>query len=111
MSTIFGKILAGELPSQRVYEDEKLIVIKDINPVAAVHLLLIPRKEYASIQDVPASDLSIVAHIVSVAQEMAQKFGVEKGYRLITNCGESAGQTIFHLHFHLIGGQKLGAMA
>ena len=111
MSTIFGKILDGQLPAERVYEDDQLIVIKDINPVASVHLLIIPRKEFTSIQEVPEKELAIVSHIASVAQQMAKKFGVENQYRLLTNCGEAAGQTIFHLHFHLIGGQKLGSMA
>lgn len=111
MSTIFGKILQGDIPAEKVYEDEQLIAIKDINPVAPIHLLIIPRKEFASLQAIPDAELSIVSHIAKVAQKLAKEFDIVDNYRLLTNNGSDAGQTIFHLHFHLIGGKKLGPMA
>ncbi|MCB1072500.1 MAG: histidine triad nucleotide-binding protein [Chlamydiales bacterium] len=111
MSTIFGKIIKGNLPADKVYENERIIVIKDINPKAPVHLLLIPKKEYPSLQEVPKEDLSIIQEIIYVAQDLARKFDVADNYRLLTNIGTKAGQSVFHLHFHLIGGKLLGDMA
>lgn len=109
--TLFGKIIAGELPAEKVYEDETVIAIKDINPAAPVHLLIMPRKEYTSIQHIPKGELSVISHIIEVAQKLAKEFHIDDNYRLLTNNGSDAGQTIFHLHFHLIGGRKLGPMA
>lgn len=111
MTTIFGRIIAGELPAEKVYEDDNIVVIKDLHPVAPVHLLIIPKKEIKDLQSVTAEDAPLLAEIVRVAQEVAEEFGVADGYRLLTNSGAPAGQTIFHLHFHLIGGRRLGAMA
>lgn len=111
MSTIFGRILKGELPAEKVLENEHLIVIKDIHPVAPVHLLIIPRKAIPSIQHLQEADLPLLQEIIKAAQHVAQDFGVQDNYRLLTNNGSEAGQTIFHLHFHLIGGRALGAMA
>ena len=111
MSTIFGKIIQGDLPADKVYENESVLVIKDINPQAPVHLLLIPKKEYSTLQDVPKGELNIISEIIEVAQNLAEKFGVADNYRLLTNIGTKAGQSVFHLHFHLIGGRSLGPMA
>jgi histidine triad (HIT) family protein len=111
MTTLFSKIIKGELPATKVFENERILAIKDINPAAPVHLLIISKKEIHDLQSVTAEDLPLVAEMISVSQELAKKFGVEKGYRLLTNNGSSAGQTIFHLHFHLIGGRHLGPMA
>ncbi len=111
MNTIFGKIIRGELPSEKVFENDRLLAIKDLYPVAPVHLLIIPKKEIASLQAMQSEDFSLLAEIVEVAQKLAVQFNVQDGYRLLTNNGSSAGQTIFHLHFHLIGGRALGAMA
>lgn len=110
MSTIFGKILKGELQADIVHENEHLIVIKDIHPVAPVHLLIIPRKEIASIQAMGKEDLPVMQEIIKAAQKVAVDFGVESDYRLLTNNGVKAGQTVFHLHFHLIGGKPLGSL-
>jgi histidine triad (HIT) family protein len=110
MSTIFGKIVTGEIPSEKVYENDFLVVIKDIAPVAPVHLLIIPRKEIPDLQSLHEEDLPLMAEVVRVAQELAREYGVETGYRLLTNNGVSAGQSIFHLHFHLIGGRPLGRL-
>lgn len=111
MNTVFGKIIKGDLPADKVFESETIIVIKDISPKAPVHLLIIPKKAYPSLQEVPHEDLSIITEIVEVAQNLAKKFDVADNYRLLTNIGTKAGQSVFHLHFHLIGGKPLGAMA
>lgn len=111
MSTIFEKMINGELPSNKVYESVNLLVIKDISPQAPVHLLLIPKKAYTSLQKVPKEELFIIQELMEVAQKLAEKFGVADNYRLVTNIGTKAGQSVFHLHFHLIGGKPLGSMA
>lgn len=98
------------MPAEIVFEDDKVIAIKDINPQAPVHLLIMPKEEFKDIQSVPEEKLSILSHIVKTAQKLAKEHGVEKGYRLLTNNGEPAGQTVFHLHFHLLGGRDLGAL-
>jgi len=109
--TVFGKIINRELPADIVFENERILAIKDINPAAPVHLLIMPKKEIPSVQEISEDDLPLIGEIVQVAMELAKEFGVETGYRLLTNNGSSAGQTIFHLHFHLIGGKNLGPMA
>lgn len=109
--TIFSKIIDGELPSEKVFENERILAIKDIHPVAPVHLLIITKKEIPSIQALEQEDLSLIGEIITISQKLAEEFGVEENYRLLTNNGEEAGQTIFHLHFHLIGGRSLGSMA
>lgn len=111
MTTIFGKIIRGELPAEKVFENERILAIKDIHPAAPVHLLIIPKKEVPNIQSLKGEDLAILQEIVTVAQQLAKEFGIEEGYRLLTNNGPDAGQTIFHLHFHLIGGRPLTHLA
>lgn len=111
MTTIFGKIIKGTLPAEKVYEDDTVIAIKDINPAAPVHLLIMPRKEYKSIQHIPVSEMGVIAHIIEVAQKLAKEFDIDDNYRLLTNNGTDAGQSVFHLHFHLIGGKPLGPIA
>ena len=107
---VFKKIVDGELPCDKVFENERVIAFKDIAPVAPVHLLIVPKKEIASLQEIASEDHALVGECIEIAQKLAKEFGVEKGYRLLTNCGSDAGQTIFHLHFHLIGGRRLGPM-
>ena len=111
MTTIFGKIIKGELSAERVFENERILAIKDLHPKAPVHILIMPKKEIEDLQSVAADDLPLIAEMVAVAQQLAKEFKIEKGYRLITNNGSDAGQIIFHLHFHLIGGKRLGGMA
>jgi histidine triad (HIT) family protein len=111
MTTLFGKIISGELPAEKVFENDFLIVIKDIAPKAPVHLLIISKKEIPDLQSVKEEDWPIVTEMIKVAQQLAVEFKVEKGYRLLTNNGTQAGQTIFHLHFHLLGGGFLGHLA
>lgn len=108
MTTIFGKIIKGELPAEKVFESERILAIKDLYPVAPVHILIMPKKEIPDFQSIKPEDYSILSEICAVAQKLAKEFGVEDGYRLLTNNGANAGQVIFHLHFHLIGGKRLG---
>lgn len=106
--TIFGRIIKGELPAEKVFENDKVIAIRDIHPQAPVHILIMPKKEYKDFQSIPHEDLGILVDIAKAAQEIAEQEGISDGYRLLTNIGPSAGQTVFHLHFHLIGGRSLG---
>lgn len=108
--TVFGKIINGELPCDKVFENDKVIAFKDIHPVAPVHILIVPKKEIKALQDMQDEDFDLMKDVVKAAQEIAQEFGIDKGYRLLTNNGSLAGQTVFHLHFHLIGGRPLGAL-
>ena len=108
--TIFKQIIDGEIPSEKVFENARLLAIKDKFPIAPVHILILPKKEYASLQEIPESDFSIFAEIIAVAKTLATEFGVEDNYRFLTNVGSLSGQSIFHLHFHLIGGRQLGPM-
>ena len=111
MSTIFGLIIEGKIPSKKVFENERILAIEDIHPVAPVHILIMPKKEIRNLQALNSGDGALIVEIMQVAQKIAEERGVEDGYRLLTNCGLDAGQTIFHLHFHLIGGRVLGPMA
>jgi histidine triad (HIT) family protein len=107
MSTIFGKIIAGELPCEKVFENERILAFKDIYPVAPVHLLIVPKKPIPDLQAVQEEDLPLIGEIILVAQQLAEEFDIVDGYRLLTNNGREAGQSVLHLHFHLIGGRKL----
>lgn len=107
MTTVFGKIIEGKLPCKKVFENERILAIEDIAPVAPVHILIMPKKEIPNLQALSSEDLPLVAEIVEVARQLADEYNVEDGYRLLTNNGSDAGQTVFHLHFHLIGGRKL----
>ena len=109
--TIFAKIIRGELPAKKVFENERILAIEDINPVAPIHILIMPKKEIISLQEVKKEDLNLITEIVEVAQFLAKKLEIEEGFRLLTNSGQEAGQTIFHLHFHLIGGRRLTHLA
>jgi histidine triad (HIT) family protein len=111
MKSIFTKIIERELPADIVFENERIIAIKDIHPAAPVHLLIISKKEIPNLQSVSFEDLPLVAEMVEVSQHLAKEFGIADGYRLLTNNGANAGQIIPHLHFHLLGGRHLGAIA
>jgi histidine triad (HIT) family protein len=106
---IFCKIINREIPSTIVYEDDKVLAFKDINPVAPVHVLIIPKIHIENVMKLDEQNAKVLEDIHFAAKKIASEMGLsEKGFRLITNCGEEAGQTVFHLHYHLIGGQKLG---
>ncbi|MBK8031920.1 MAG: histidine triad nucleotide-binding protein [Chloroflexi bacterium] len=111
MPTIFSKIVAGEIPADIVYQDERVTAFKDIHPLAPVHILIIPNKEIATVDDVSPEDEATLGHLFVVAKEVARKLGIaESGYRLIINCKGDGGQEVFHMHMHLLGGKKLGSM-
>ena len=111
MATVFDKIIKGEIPADKVFENERIVAFKDINPAAPVHIIIVPKKEIPDLQSVKEEDLPLIGEVVVVAQSLATRFGITDGYRLVTNNGSQAGQTIFHLHFHLIGGGRLGGLA
>jgi histidine triad (HIT) family protein len=99
-----------QIPSSIVYEDEKVLAFNDINPVAPVHVIIIPKEHIANVNELTPENAAVLADIHLAAQKIAVKLDIaDKGYRLINNCGIDAGQTVFHLHYHLIGGLKLGA--
>lgn len=108
--TIFSKIIDRELPAEIVFENDRIIAIKDIHPAAPVHLLIIPKKEIKDLQSLLPEDYPLIIEIVSIAQQLAEEFGVTNGYRFLTNNGPLSGQVVFHLHFHLIGGRQLGPL-
>ena len=104
---LFCKIAAGEIPSTKVYEDDKLLAFKDINPQAPVHILVIPKEHFDSVDALDEKSAPIVGNIMLVAKKIAAEQGLKDGYRIITNIGENGGQTVKHLHFHILGGVKL----
>ena len=106
---IFCKILRKEIPTELVYEDEHCITIKDIDPCAPIHLLIIPREHVGSLNDIASEQTAMLGHLQLAAAKVAQLVGVdEQGWRLVCNCGSWGGQTVMHLHYHLIGGKILG---
>ena len=110
MDCIFCKIVEGSIPSNKVYEDDKMLAFHDIEPQAPVHIVMIPKAHIESANAITDGNKELVAHIFSKIPEIAKLAGVES-YRIVNNCGLDAGQTVFHLHFHLMGGSKLGKMA
>lgn len=106
---IFCKIVKGEIPSEKVYEDEKVLAFKDINPVTPIHVLVIPKKHFKDVLDVKEEDKEIIADLFQSINKIAKILGIEEnGFRVINNCGKDAGQEVMHLHFHLLAGKKLG---
>mgnify|MGYP003334796905 CR=1 FL=1 len=107
--TIFGKIAAKEIPAKLVYEDDRVVAFRDINPQAPVHILIIPREEIARVSDTKPAHEALLGHLVWVASEVARREGVEStGYRLVINNGPDAGESVPHLHVHLLAGRALG---
>ena len=105
MDCLFCKIAAGEIPSKKVYEDEQVCAFYDIDPQAPVHVLLIPKAHIASAAEITPENSAVVSHIFEVAAQIAKELGLADGFRIVSNCGDSAGQTVKHLHFHLMGGR------
>ena len=106
---LFCKIIKGEIPSEKVYEDEEILAFKDINPAAPVHILVIPKKHIDSIAQMEKEDEALVGRIYTVINKIAEEQGVkDDGFRVIVNCGKDGGQEVMHLHFHLLAGTKLG---
>lgn len=111
MSTIFSRIINREIPSEIVFQDDRVTAFKDIHPLAPVHVLIVPNKEIATAADVTPEDEQVLGHMFIVARRVAEEMGIaENGYRLIVNCKGDGGQEVFHLHMHLLGGKRLGPM-
>ena len=109
MDCVFCRITAGEIPSQPVYQDDEVLVLRDLNPQAPVHLLVIPKRHVASLADLTATDDHLLVHIHEVIRRLATESGLwPEGYRVVINNGPNGGQTVFHLHFHLLGGRFMG---
>jgi len=104
---IFCKLLADEIPSQRVYEDEHCIAFKDIDPKAPTHLLVIPRKHIESLDALSPQDQDLMGHLVTRIPEIARNQGLDKGYRTVVNTGAEGGQVVYHIHFHILGGRQM----
>ena len=106
---VFCKIIKGEIPSDKVYEDDEILAFKDINPAAPVHILVIPQKHISNLLEIEENDEIIITQIYKVINKIVKEMNIEKdGFRVIVNCGKDAGQEVMHLHFHVLAGKKLG---
>lgn len=111
MATLFTKIINREIPASIIYENEHLVAFKDINPQAPIHILVVPRKEISTVNDIKAEDKDLIGEMYLAIGEITKELGVqEEGYRVIANCNEYGGQEVFHLHFHILAGEKIGPM-
>jgi histidine triad (HIT) family protein len=111
MPTIFSKIINREIPADIVYQDDQVTAFRDIEPQAPIHILIVPNKEIATVNDVTPADEQMIGHMFTAAKRIAEQEGVaEEGYRLLVNCNRNAGQEVFHLHMHLFAGRRLGPM-
>ena len=105
---LFCKIDRGEIPSEKVYDGESVFAIKDVNPQAPTHILILPKKHFSTILDIETSDQKLIGSIFTVANQLAQENGLaESGFRMVLNCGSGAGQSVFHIHYHLMGGRAM----
>lgn len=106
---VFCKIIKGEIPSEKVYEDEEVLAFKDIQPAAPIHILVIPKKHIATLLEVKPEDSNLISHIFQVINHIAKEMHIDQeGFRVIANCGKDSGQEVMHIHFHLLAGKKLG---
>ena len=106
---IFCKIINGQVPSEKVYEEDEILAFKDIQPAAPIHVLIIPKKHIATLMDIEEEDSSLMGKIIQTAKKIAKQLGIEeKGFRLIANCGPDSGQEVMHIHFHLLAGRTMG---
>jgi histidine triad (HIT) family protein len=111
MSTLFEKIIAGEIPAKIVHQDDRVTAFRDIHPRAPTHILIVPNKVIPTANDIADSDEALIGHLFTVARDLARSEGIaEDGYRLIINCNRNGGQEVYHLHVHLVGGAPLGPM-
>ena len=108
MSTIFNKIIGKQIPADIVYEDALCLAFRDINPQAPTHVIVIPKRAIASLQQLAPGDEPLVGHLFLVVRKIAEQLGLDTGYRTVINCGADGGQTVGHLHIHLLGGRSLG---
>ena len=108
MNTIFTKIINKEIPADILFESDRILAFRDINPQAPVHFLVIPKKQISTLNDIKDDDKNIIGEMVIIAKDLAEKEGIaESGYRTVFNCNEDGGQTVFHIHLHVLGGRKL----
>lgn len=107
MGCLFCKITAGEIPAKKIYEDELVVAFHDIAPQAPVHFLVIPKKHISTLSDLTEADRELAGHILYTAQRLANKLGCEQGYRVTMNCNELGGQTVYHIHMHVLGQRQL----
>jgi histidine triad (HIT) family protein len=105
--TIFGKIIRGEIPARIIHDDDRCLAFHDVAPQAPVHVLVIPKKPIPSLAEADEDDAGLLGHIVLVATQLARSLGLDDGYRLVVNCGRDGGQSVDHLHVHLLGGRRL----
>ena len=108
MDCIFCKIISGDIPSNKAYEDDKVLAFYDLEPQAPVHILIVPKEHIACAADITPENSAVIAHIFEVAAIIAKEKGLDNGFRIVNNCGDSAGQTVKHIHFHLMGGRDFG---
>jgi histidine triad (HIT) family protein len=106
--TIFGRIIRGEIPARIVHDDDRCLAFHDVAPQAPVHVLVIPKQPIPSLAEVGEADAALLGHLVLVATQLARSLGLAEGYRLVVNCGRDGGQSVDHLHLHLLGGRRLG---
>ena len=106
MDCLFCKIINGEIPSSEVYEDDTVFAFRDIEPQAPTHILIIPKQHIKSAAEIDESNSAVISHIFEVAAKIAKQEGLDDGFRIVNNCGDIAGQTVKHLHFHLMGGRE-----
>ena len=104
---LFCKIVAGEIPSTKVYEDDQVLAFRDIAPQAPTHILVIPKAHIASVAEITAENSAVISHIFEIIPQIAKAEGLDEGFRVVSNCGDHAGQTVHHLHFHILGGKQL----
>ena len=107
MDCLFCKIAAGEIPSKKLYEDDTVFAFYDIDPKAPVHFLVIPKQHIAALTELNAANSAVIAHIYEVIAKLAGELGLENGFRVVSNCGEDAGQSVSHIHFHVLAGRLL----
>jgi histidine triad (HIT) family protein len=107
VACIFCDIIDSKIPSNKIYEDEKVVAFEDIDPKAPVHILVVPKEHISTLDDITKENCGVISHVYLVIKELAAKYGLEDGYRVISNCKENGGQTVFHIHFHLLGGKTM----
>ncbi len=108
MDCIFCKLANGEIPTELVYENDKVVAFRDVNPVAPVHILVVPKKHYISLEDIPVEEMDIIAEMHRAIRAVAKKEGfAENGYRVINNCGKDGGQEVPHIHYHVLAGKQM----
>lgn len=105
---LFCKIASGEIPSKKAYEDDEFFAFHDISPQAPTHVLVIPKRHIVSLDDAAADDQAMLGRLLLLCQRLARELGIAGGYRVVNNCGAQAGQSVFHVHFHLLGGRPMG---